>query len=202
MIQLYDDALYDYMKDNFKGDIAIVPVADYWSVISMHKEGRLQLPAIVLFRSTANRDTQLRSWSVGRKGRIDRIRNHRKVSEQAIPIQIDYTATLLATTQDDIDELTCEIVFLFLNKPRLTIPLPYGSDRFIHGQITANGDWSNGSANDRFSETGILYQEIIPFRILGANIINIREKNLRYLDWSVDSNLAETIKEEIDNAKN
>jgi hypothetical protein len=168
----------------------------------MHKEGRLQLPAIVLFRVNSTRDTQLKSWSIGRKGRIDRIRNHKKISEQAIPIQIDYTVTLLATTQDDIDELTSEIAFLFLNKPRLTIPLPYGSDRFLHGQITPNGDWSNGSTNDRFSETGILYQEIIPIRILGANIINIREKNLRYLQWSVDSNLAETIKEEIDNAKN
>jgi hypothetical protein len=202
MIQLYDDALHDHLKENFKGDVTIVPVANYWDTIAMHKEGRLQLPAIVLFRANSTRDIQLRSWTIGRKGRIDRIRNHKKVSEQAIPIQIDYTATLLATTQDDIDELTSEIVFLFLNKPRLTIPLPYGSDRFLHGQITPNGDWSNGSANDRFSETGILYQEIIPIRILGANIINIREKNLRYLQWSVDSNLAETIKEEIDNAKN
>ena len=202
MIQLYDDALHDYLKDNFKGDVAIVPVSDYWSTIAMHKEGRLQLPAIVLFRANWTRETQLSSWSIGRKGRIDRIRNHKKISEQAIPIQIDYTVTLLATTQDDIDELTSEIVFLFLNSPRLTIPLPYGSDRFIHGQITSNGDWSSSSANDRFSETGILYQEIIPIRILGANIINIREKNLRYLQWSVDSNLAETIKEEIDNAKN
>lgn len=191
MIQLYDDALHDYLKENFKGEVAIVPVSQYWNTVAMHKEGQLQLPAIVLFRSEWTTESQLRSWPIGRKGRIDRIRNYKKISEQAIPIKIDYTVTLLATTQDDIDELTSEIVFLFLNYPRLTIPLPYGSDRFIHGQITENGDWKNASTNDSFSETGILYQEIIPIRILGANIINIREKNLRYLQWSVDTNLTE-----------
>jgi uncharacterized coiled-coil protein SlyX len=109
MIQLYDDAIHDYLKENFKGEVAIVPVSSYWDTIAMHKEGRLQLPAIVLFRVNSTRDTQLKSWSIGRKGRIDRIRNHKKISEQAIPIQIDYTVTLLATTQDDIDELTSEI---------------------------------------------------------------------------------------------
>lgn len=65
-----------------------------------------------------------------------------------------------------------------------------------------NGDFQNSSGTDRFSETGILYQQIIPIRVLGANIIDIRKKNLRYLDWQIDSNLYNTIKEEIEDAKN
>jgi hypothetical protein len=122
--------------------------------------------------------------------------------ERAIPIQADYTVTLLATTQDDIDELTSEVTFLFLMKPRLEIKLPYGSARMIHGQIMINGDFQPSSGTDRFSETGILYQQIIPIRVLGANIIDIRKKNLRYLDWQIDSNLYNTVKEEIEDAKN
>lgn len=201
MLQLYDDSLYDYFRENFTDNIGIVPVSDYWSTIAMHKENRLQLPAIVLNRTSWTNEKELQSWVVARKGRVDRVRNHRLVNEQAIPVKIDYTVTLLATMQDDIDELTSETLFLLLNYPRVTIKLPYGSDRMIHGQIIQNGDLQDSSGRDRFSETGILYQEIIPVRILGANIINIREKNFRYLKWELDPNLQE-MKEEIDNAEN
>ena len=202
MIRLYDTALSDYLKANFGDNIGIVPVKDYWNVAAMHKETRLQLPAVVLFRTNVTPERQLQSWPIARKGRIDRIQDHKKIKEGAIPIQADYTVTLLATTQDDIDELTSEATFLFLMKPRLEIKLPYGSARTIHGQIMINGDFQPSSGTDRFSETGILYQQIIPIRVLGANIIDIRKKNLRYLDWQIDSNLYNTIKEEIEDAKN
>lgn len=202
MIRLYDTAIYEYLKTNFGDNLGIVPVKDYWNVAAMHKETRLQLPAIVLFRTNVTPERQLQSWPIARKGRIDRIQEHKKIMERAIPIQADYTVTLLATTQDDIDELTSEVTFLFLMKPRLEIKLPYGSARMIHGQIMINGDFQPSSGTDRFSETGILYQQIIPIRVLGANIIDIRKKNLRYLDWQIDSNLYNTVKEEIEDAKN
>lgn len=202
MIYLYDTALYNYFKDNLKSEVAIVPVKEYWNVISMHKENRLQLPAVVLFRTNWTPEKQLQSWPIARKGRIDRVQEHKKISEQAIPIQADYTVTLLAYTQDDIDELTSEVSFLFLNKPRLEVLLPYGSDRSIHGQILINGDFQSSSGNDQFSVSGILYQQIIPIRVLGANIIDIRRKNLRYLDWYIDSDLYNNVKEEIEDAKN
>ena len=202
MIHLYDTALYNYFKENFKGEVAIVPVKDYWNVIAMHKENRLQLPAVVLFRTNWTPEKQLQSWPIARKGRVDRIQEHKKINEQAVPIQPDYTVTLLAYTQDDIDELTSEVSFLFLNKARITVNLPYGSDRSIHGQILINGDFQSSSGVDQFSVSGILYQQIIPIRVLGANILNIRRKNLRYLDWYIDSELYNNVKEEIEDAKN
>lgn len=202
MIRLYDTALYEYLKTNFGDNLGIVPVKDYWNVAAMHKETRLQLPAIVLLRTNVTPERQLQSWPIARRGRMDRIQEHKKIMERAIPIQADYTVTLLATTQDDIDELTSEVTFLFLMKPRIDIKLPYGSARIIHGQIMINGDFQPSSGTDRFSETGILYQQIIPIRVLGANIIDIRKKNLRYLDWQIDSNLYNTVKEEIEDAKN
>jgi hypothetical protein len=201
MISLYDDALRDYLK-SINENFAIVPVKDYWNVISMHKEGKLQMPAIVLFRTNWTPDRNLISWPVARKGRIDRIQEHKKIKERAIPVLVDYTVTLLATTQDDIDDLTSEVTFEFIMNPRLTIPLPYGSNRFIHGQIKISGDYQNSSGNDRFSETGILYQQIIPIQVLGANIIDIRKQNLRYLQWVTDTGLLQTIKEEMTDAKN
>lgn len=202
MIRLYDTALYEYLKDNFGDNIGIVPVKDYWNVAAMHKENRLQVPAVVLFRTNWTPEKQLQSWPIARKGRIDRIQEHKKIKERAIPVQADYTVTLLATTQDDIDELSSEATFLFLAKPRLEIELPYGSARTIHGQIMINGDFQNSSGTDQFSQTGILYQQIIPIRVLGANIIDIRKKNLRYLEWQIDSNLYNNVKEEIEDAKN
>lgn len=202
MIRLYDTALYEYLRTNFGDNLGIVPVKDYWNVAAMHKETRLQLPAIVLLRTNVTPERQLQSWPIARRGRVDRIQEHKKITERAIPIQADYTVTLLATTQDDIDELTSEVTFLFLMKPRIDIKLPYGSARIIHGQIMINGDFQPSSGTDRFSETGILYQQIIPIRVLGANIIDIRKKNLRYLDWQIDSNLYNTVKEEIEDAKN
>ena len=186
MLQLYDDKLYDYFKETFKADVAVVPVSDYWNVVSMHEEGQLQLPAIVLGRSKWTNATDLESWVIAKKGRTDRIRNNKIVNEQAIPVQLDYTITLLATTQDDIDELTSEVLFCILNYPRLTIDLPYGSDRQIHAQIMQNGELQDSSSRDKFSDTGILYQEIVPVRVLGSNIININERNLRYIKFDVD----------------
>jgi hypothetical protein len=186
MLQLYDDKLFDYFKETFKADVAIVPVSDYWTVASMHEEGQLQLPAIVLGRSSWTNAKELESWVIAKRGRTDRIRNNKLVNEQAIPVQLDYTVTLLATTQDDIDELTSEVLFCILNYPRLTIELPYGSDREIHAQIMQNGDLQDSSTRDKFSESGILYQQIIPIRVLGSNIINIREQNLRYIKFGVD----------------
>ena len=186
MLQLYDDKLFDYFKETFKADVAVVPVSEYWTVVSMHEEGQLQLPAIVLGRTTWTNAKDLESWVIAKKGRTDRIRNNKLVNEQAIPVQLDYTITLLATTQDDIDELTSEVLFCILNYPRLTIELPYGADREIHAQIIQNGDLQDSSTRDKFSETGILYQEIIPIRVLGSNIININEHNLRYIKFGVD----------------
>ena len=186
MLQLYDDKLYDYFKETFKADVAVVPVSDYWNVVSMHEEGQLQLPAIVLGRSKWTTASDLESWVIAKKGRTDRIHNNKLVNEQAIPVQLDYTITLLATTQDDIDELTSEVLFCILNYPRLTIDLPYGSDRQIHAQIMQNGELQDSSSRDKFSDTGILYQEIVPVRVLGSNIININERNLRYIKFDVD----------------
>lgn len=68
MIQLYDEALLDYFRNAFKANVAITPVSDYWRVIAMHKETKLQMPAICLSRSSNTRDVELKSWVIGRKG--------------------------------------------------------------------------------------------------------------------------------------
>ena len=197
MVQLYDDQLYDYFKEAFTDHLAIVPVSEYWNTIAMHEENTLKLPAIILGRTTWTNAKDLQSWVIAKQGRTDRVREHKIVNEQAIPVQLDYTVTLLATTQDDIDELTSEVLFCILNYPRITIKLPYGADREIHAQIIQNGDLQDSSARDKFSDTGILYQQIIPIRVLGSNIINIREQNFRYLTMGVEPVVNDqTIKEE------
>ena len=201
MIQLYDEALLDYFKNNFKAQVAITPVSDFWQVIAMHRETRLQLPAICLARANSSNDTELQSWVIGRRGRVDRVQKHKLVTEQALPLRLSYRITLLATRQDDIDELTSEVIFLILNKPRVSVLIPYGSERTIHGQISLDGEVASDSMPDTFSETGILYQTIIPVKVNGANIFNLEDRNLRYLKWSVSTDL-NNIKEEIEDAKN
>lgn len=201
MIQLYDEALFDYFKEVMLAGVAIVPVSDYWRVITMHKEIQLQLPAVCLSRSTNTRDTELKSWVIGRKGRTDRVQDHKLVTEQAIPLLLNYNITLLATTQDDIDELTSEVIFLILNKPRVSVRIPYGAERDLHAQISISGDVTNDSLKDSFSETGILYQSVIPVKMNGANIFNLEKRNLRFIEWSVGVNL-KNIKEEIEDAEN
>ena len=66
MLQLYDDKLYDYFKETFKADVAVVPVSEYWTVVSMHEEGQLQLPAIVLGRTTWTNAKDLESWVIAK----------------------------------------------------------------------------------------------------------------------------------------
>lgn len=201
MIQLYDEALYDYFKASFEASVAITPVSEFWRVIAMHKENRLQLPAVCISRSSNTYDSELKSWVIGRKGRTDRVERNKLITEQALPLLLNYNLTLLATTRDDIDELTSEVIFLILNKPTVRVKIPYGSERDIKSQISINGEVQDSSLLDTFSDTGILYQSVIPVKMLGANIFNLEKRNLRYLKWSLGTNLNQ-IKEEIDNAKN
>jgi len=185
MIHLYDEALSDYFKTSFNDNITITPVADYWRVVSMHKEGELQLPAICLSRQAEDKDAELRSWIIERKGRTDRVQDHKLITEQALPLGLNYNITLLATTQEDIDELTSEVIFLIINRPSLEVKIPYGSERYTNAQISLDGEVRNDSAVDTFTSSGILYQAIIPIKILGANIFNIEKRNLRYLKWDI-----------------
>lgn len=201
MIQLYDEALLDYFQEAFGDNVAITPVSEFWRVISMHKESQLQMPAICLSRSSNTRDSELKSWVIGRKGRTDRVQNHKLITEQAVPLVLNYNITLLATTQDDIDELTSEVIFLILNKPKTSVTIPYGSERDSNVQLALDGDVTNASLNDTFSDTGILYQSVIPVKMLGANIFNLEKRNLRFLKWNLSTN-NNNIKEEIENAKN
>lgn len=200
MVQLYDEALLDYLSSHFSAEVSIIPVSDYWRVIAMHKEGRLSLPALCLSRSNNTPDREMGAWVIGRKGRTDRIQNHRRITEQALPITLEYNITVLTTTQDDLDELTSEVMFLLINSPRISIKIPYGSERKINAQIYVRGEVQDSSLRDTFSVTGILYQSIVPVRLLGANIFNIEERNLRYLKWSIGP--LENTKEENDNAEN
>lgn len=201
MLQLYDEALLDYFNDALKAGVKIIPVADYWRVISMHMENKLQMPAICLSRSSNTQDNEMRSWVLGRKGRTDRIQDHKIITEQVMPMVVQYNITLLATTQDDIDELTSEVIFLIINNPKLTIRIPYGSKRDTNAQLDINGEVQDSSLRDTFSDTGILYQSVIPVRMLGAGIFNLEKRNLRYLKWSLGTDSSH-IKEEITDAKN
>jgi hypothetical protein len=51
-----------------------------------------------------------------------------------------------------------------------------------------SGELTDGSLRDSFSATGILYQSIIPVKMLGANIFNLEKRNLRFLQWDVGAN--------------
>lgn len=181
MIQLYDEALHDALTTAFSANVAIVPVAEFWNVISMHYEGRLQLPAICISRSSTTIDPEMKSWVSSRLGTTDRVYKNKALTEQAIPLVLNYNLTLLATKQHDIDELTSEVIFFIVNKPRVTITIPYGSDRPVNAQISIVGDVTDSSTRDTFSTTGILYQVIIPIRMIGANIYNVEKRNLRFL---------------------
>ena len=196
MIQLYDEALHDALTTAFSANVAIVPVAEFWNVISMHYEGRLQLPAICISRSSNTIDPEMKSWVSSRLGMTDRIYRNKALTEQAIPLVLNYNLTLLATKQHDIDELTSEVIFFIVNKPRVTITIPYGSDRPVNAQISIVGDVTDSSTRDTFSTTGILYQVIIPIRMIGANIYNVEKRNLRFLraELGIENN---DMKEEI-----
>lgn len=196
MIQLYDEAIYDRLKEAFKAHVFIVPVAEYWGVVAMHNEGRLQMPAICISRSGQTIDTEMKSWVIGRLGLVDRIYKNKAITEQAIPLVLNYNLTILATRQHDIDELTSEVIFLIVNKPRVTITIPYGSERTVNAQLSIVGDVTDSSARDTFSESGILYQSIVPVRLVGANIFNIEHRNLRFIkpELGIENN---DMKEEI-----
>lgn len=200
MIQLYDEAILDWLTGSFNDEVKIVPVADYWRVIAMYKEQQLQLPAICISRNNQSIDTELKSWTMSRMGLVDKVSNHRLVTEQSLPLLLNYNLTLLATKQDDIDELTSEVIFLIINKPRIAITIPYGSEHDVFANVDIDGQVQDSSLRDTFSDTGILYQSIIPIKVIGANVFNIENRRLRYLRTELRISKNPT-KEVIENAK-
>ena len=183
MIYLFDNSIVDDLKSSFNllnVTNPVVKVIDPEQIIDLAaqiKEGNITFPVVAL---TRNPDTPIDT------ARTNFTRMHKGVAtvldketnelyyERAIPIELSYKLTLLATNTADMDELVKEMLFKYTNMYFLTLTLPYECERKIRFGIIIDkdSDIERTSGSTDYIQSGQLHQTIIPLVCEGAVLVS------------------------------
>lgn len=197
MLYLYDRAISRDLEKSFNPENVpnpVVKVVDPEAAIGIAaqiQDDAIQYPVVVVNRNpSAPIDRSLLNFT----------RLHRGVSavldeetnelyyERAVPVDLRYALTVLATNTADMDELVRELVFKYTNMYFLSIQLPYEADRRVRFGVILdpNSDIERSSGNLEYIQGGKLYQAIIPLKIEGAVMVSYTSAKLRRLQHEID----------------
>lgn len=193
MLYLYDNAICEDLNRSLNGDnvgtdtVKVVDPDLSIDVISQIRNDDMQFPAIVVTRGSDYAiDTTRMNFTRLHKGVstvIDPETNN-IYDEKALPIDLNYNLTILATNTADQDELTREIVFKYTDMYFLTIQLPYESDRKVRFGVTL--DWNQSIENTsralEYIQNGKIYQTIVHLHCEGCVLVTYTAKKLMRFD--------------------
>lgn len=190
MIYLYDDAIRKDLERSFNPDnigSPIVRVMDPEQGLKAiaHAEGdNLKFPLVLLTRHPDSPIDKTR-WNFTRAHRgvaalLDNQTNN-LYYEKAIPIEVNYDLTVLATNSADREELVRELIFKYTSMYFVTFELPYEYKRKVRFGITIDMDRevSSKSGTLDYLNTGTLYQTIIPLRCEGCVLVSYTPAKLQ-----------------------
>ena len=192
MLYLYDDAIADDIKDSFDtgpdetSPIRVVSPDAAINLAAQIQGDEIKFPLVVLTRedpftidSARTNFTQLHR---GQLAVMDKETNY-LYYERVIPIKLNYNLTVLATNTADLDEITREFLFKYINMYYLTIKLPYEAERKIRFGVTISpdSDVQNASGTFEYLEGGKLYQSIIPLTCEGCILVSYKAVRLKHI---------------------
>lgn len=197
MIYLYDQAIQKDLQKSFNPDnigSPIVRVMDPEQGLQAiaHAEGDdLKFPLVLLTRYP---DTPID------KTRYNFTRAHRGVAavvdektnnlyyEKAIPIEVNYDLTILATNTADREELARELIFKYTDMYFITFELPYECNRKVRFGIKVDLDKeiSSKSGVVDYLNTGTLYQTIIPLKCEGCVLVSYTPAKLQRSAYEIE----------------
>lgn len=187
MLYLYDQALADDLKQSLSEDINqnifITTAENYQGILAQIQDDTITYPLILLHREE---DTPVRKdmanftrYQFGVPCVFDNDKNN-IYYERALPVDVNYTLTILSTNVADRDELARELFYKYISQYFLTIRLPYESDRKIRFAIDVDFDHgikeSSGSAE--YTSSGTLYQSIIRLKTQGCVMLTYTPRHL------------------------
>lgn len=194
MLYLYDSAICDDLRRSFcpenMGSTTVKVVDPDLAIdaVSQIQNDEFEFPAVVVTRDE--------NYTVD-QDRFNFTRLHRGVStvidpetnniyeERVLPITLNYNLTILTTNTQDMDELTRELLFKYMEQYFLGIQLPYESDRKMRFALTVdqNQPIESVSRSLQYLSTGKAYQSIIHLRAEGCVLLTYAAKKIerRYI---------------------
>lgn len=190
MIYCYDDAIQKDLQRSFNPDIMESPIVRIMDpeqglqAIAQAEGDDLKFPLVLLTRYP---DTPIdkERWNFTRAHRgvaavVDQATNN-LYYEKAIPIELNYDLTILATNTADRDELARELIFKYTDMYFITFELPYECKRKVRFGITVDldKDISNKSGTLEYLNAGKLYETIIPLKCEGCVLVSYTPAKLQ-----------------------
>lgn len=187
MLYLYDQAICDDLNRSLGTDtVRVIDPQGAVDIIAQIKSDSIPFPAVVLTRDPEyDIDTSRMNFTLAHFGvpaSID-LETNKIYNERALPVNLKYNLTVLATNTADMDELTKELVFKYIHMFFLTIRLPYESDRKIRFGISIEpgSTISQSSGSFEYMSSGSLYQSIIPLKCEGCVLLSYVPHQLTHL---------------------
>lgn len=192
MLYLYDDAIADDIKDSFDtgpdetSPIRVVSPDAAINLAAQIQGDEIKFPLVVLTREDPftidSARTNFTQMHRGQLAVMDKETNY-LYYERVIPIKLNYNLTVLATNTADLDEITREFLFKYINMYYLTIKLPYEAERKIRFGVTISpdSDVQNASGTFEYLEGGKLYQSIIPLTCEGCILVSYKAVRLKHI---------------------
>ena len=192
MLYLYDDAIADDIKASFDVEpdetppIRVVSPDAAINLAAQIQGDEIKFPLVVLTREDPftidSARTNFTQMHRGQLAVIDKETNY-LYYERVIPIKLNYNLTILATNTADLDEITREFLFKYINMYYLTIKLPYEAERKIRFGVTISpdSDVQNASGTFEYLEGGKLYQSIIPLTCEGCILVSYKAVRLKHI---------------------
>lgn len=191
LLYLYDSAIAEDIRESFtdaagNSDVKVVDPQGAVNILAQIQEDSVKFPAVVLTRDpTYAIDTQRSNFTAMHRGVLTVMdtETNKLYYEKVIPVRLRYNLTLLATNTADIDELTKELLFKYLQMYYLKIQLPYEADRTIRFgvSITAETEIQQSSGSFEYLEAGKLYQSVIPLVCEGCVLVSYTPVRLKHI---------------------
>lgn len=196
MIYCYDEAIVKDLQRSFNIDNIGSPVVKVMDAekgleaIAQAEGDRLRFPLVLLTRYP---DTPID------KSRLNFTRAHRGVAaildtetnnlyyEKAIPIEVNYDLTILASNTVDREELSRELIFKYTDMYFVTFELPYECKRKVRFgiKIDPDKDISSKSGVVEYLGDGTLYQTIIPLKCEGCVMVSYTPAKIQRSSYSI-----------------
>lgn len=191
MLYLYDSAIIKDINSSFtdeigNSDVKVVDPQAAVNILAQIQEDNLKFPAVILTRDPVySIDTQRSNFTAMHRGVLTVMdtSTNKLYYEKAIPVRLKYNLTVLATNTADVDELTKELLFKYLQMYYLSIRLPYEADRIIRFgiSVTTDSDIQQSSGSFEYLESGKLYQTIIPLTCEGCVLVSYTPVRLKHV---------------------
>lgn len=197
MIYKYDESLSAELQRSFSPDgcvnptVKVVESDKILELIAQLQEDDVEFPLVVL---TRNEDVEID------KSRMNFTRAHRGVVaildketnelyyEKAIPIDLGYTLTILATNTADVDELVKELLFKYTSMYFIQFTLPYECKRKIRYGVRIDVDVPIERKSGYFDyiDGGHLYQATLALKCDGAVLVSYTPAKLRRTAFEIE----------------